>query len=166
MILGFFFNKNFINLEWFLGSRERRDLWCSDKSEKACGAGHAYLNPMRHCLNLTVRGQVHVRKILFDGKKAIGVEAESGGEIFTVGAGRVVLSSGAIRSPQLLMLSGIGPKEQLEQFGIPQIHLGKHLVCKWCCWFKLWSGTWTRSRFYLLPTRSRNSWCSMWCLFA
>ena len=81
----------------------------------------AYLNPMRHCLNLTVRGQVHVRKILFDGKKAVGVEAESGGEIFTVGAGRVVLSSGAIRSPQLLMLSGIGPKEQLEQFGIPQI---------------------------------------------
>ncbi len=81
----------------------------------------AYLNPMRHCLNLTVRGQVHVRKILFDGKKAIGVEAESGGEIFTVGAGRVVLSSGAIRSPQLLMLSGIGPKEQLEQFGITQI---------------------------------------------
>jgi choline dehydrogenase-like flavoprotein len=80
-----------------------------------------HLNPMRHCLNLTVRGQVYVRKVLFDGKKAVGVEAESGGEIFTVQADRVVLSSGAIRSPQLLLLSGIGPKDQLERFGISQI---------------------------------------------
>ena len=41
-----------------------------------------YLNPIRHCLNLTVRGGVYVRKILFEGLKAVGVEAESGGEIF------------------------------------------------------------------------------------
>jgi choline dehydrogenase len=80
-----------------------------------------HLNPMRHCLNLTVRGQVYVRKVLFEGNKAIGVEAESGGEVFIVQSERVVLSSGAIRSPQLLMLSGIGPKAQLEQFGIQQI---------------------------------------------
>lgn len=80
-----------------------------------------HLNPMRHCLNLTVRGGVFVRKVLFEGSKAVGVEAESGGETFTVEAERVVLSSGAIRSPQLLMLSGIGPKDQLEQFGIPLV---------------------------------------------
>ena len=80
-----------------------------------------YLNPMRHRLNLTVRGEVYVRKILFHGSKAIGVEAESGGETFTVEAERVVLSAGAIRSPQLLMLSGIGPQDQLEQFNIPLI---------------------------------------------
>ena len=49
------------------------------------------------------------------------MEAESGGEVFTLYAERVVLSAGAIRSPQLLMLSGIGPKDQLEQFGIPMI---------------------------------------------
>ncbi|MDA0733794.1 MAG: mycofactocin system GMC family oxidoreductase MftG [Chloroflexi bacterium] len=84
-------------------------------------AAITHLSPMRHCLNLTVRGGVYVRKILFEGLKAVGVEAESGGEVFTVEAHRVVLSSGAIRSPQLLMLSGIGPKDQLEQFGIPQI---------------------------------------------
>ena len=81
-----------------------------------------YLNPIRHCLNLTVRGGVYVRKILFEGLKAVGVEAESGGEIFTVRADRVVLSAGAIRSPQLLLLSGIGPSDQLEQFGIPLVH--------------------------------------------
>ena len=80
-----------------------------------------HLNPMRHCLNLTVRGGVFVRKVLFEGSKAIGVEAESGGEVFTLEGDRVVLSAGAIRSPQMLMLSGIGPKDELEQFGIPLV---------------------------------------------
>ena len=85
-------------------------------------AAMTHLNPMRHRLNLTVRGNVYVRRVLFDGAKAVGVEAESGGEIFTVSAHRVVLSSGAIRSPQLLMLSGVGPKDHLQQFAIPVIH--------------------------------------------
>ena len=80
-----------------------------------------HLNPMRHCLNLTVRGGVFVRKVLFEGSKAVGVEAESGGEVFTLEGDRVVLSAGAIRSPQMLMLSGIGPKDDLEQFGIPLV---------------------------------------------
>ncbi|MDE2939841.1 MAG: mycofactocin system GMC family oxidoreductase MftG [Chloroflexota bacterium] len=79
----------------------------------------AHLSPMRHRLNLTVRGEVYVQKILFEGRRAVGVEAVSGGEAFQVFGERVVLCSGAIRSPQLLMLSGIGPREQLEEFGIP-----------------------------------------------
>ncbi len=78
-----------------------------------------HLNPMRHCLNLTVRGGVFVRKVVIKDGKAVGVEAESGGEVFHVAADRVVLSAGAIRSPQLLMLSGIGAKDQLQKFGIP-----------------------------------------------
>ena len=82
----------------------------------------AYLSQVRHRLNLTVRGEVHVRKVLFDGSRAVGVEAESGGEVFTVEAEKVVLSSGALRSPQLLMLSGIGPKDHLAEFGIPVIN--------------------------------------------
>src|SRR6202043_2001451 len=53
--------------------------------------------------------------------KAVGVEAESGGRVFHVEAHRVVLSAGAIRSPHLLMLSGIGPEHHLQQFGIPVI---------------------------------------------
>ena len=81
-----------------------------------------YLNPMRHRLNLTVRGSVAVRKILIEDRKAVGVEAESGGEIFNIEADRVVLSAGAIKSPHLLMLSGIGPVEQLKQYGIDQVH--------------------------------------------
>ena len=76
-------------------------------------AALTHLNPMRHRLNLTVRGNVLVRKVLIEGTKAVGVEAESGGEVFNIEAGRVVLSAGAIKSPHLLMLSGIGPKDQL-----------------------------------------------------
>ena len=78
-----------------------------------------HLAPVRHYLNLTVRGQVFVRKILVKDGKAVGVEAESGGKVFEVEADRVVLSAGAIRSPHLLMLSGIGPEDHLKEFGIP-----------------------------------------------
>ena len=81
-----------------------------------------HLNPMRHRLNLTVRGGVFVRKVLIKDLKAVGVEAESGGEVFNIEADRVVLSAGAIKSPHLLMLSGIGPEDQLQQFGIPTVH--------------------------------------------
>jgi choline dehydrogenase len=81
-----------------------------------------HLNQMRHYLNLTVRGRVFVRKILIKDLKAVGVEAESGGEVFNIEADRVVLSAGAIKSPHLLMLSGIGPEDQLQPFGIPTVH--------------------------------------------
>jgi choline dehydrogenase len=80
-----------------------------------------HLNPVRHHLNLTVRGGVFVRKILIRDGEVVGVEAESGGEVFQVEAGRVVLSAGGIRSPHLLMLSGVGPEDQLRQFGIPVV---------------------------------------------
>ena len=78
-----------------------------------------HLNPVRHRLNLTVRGNVFVRRVLIKDRQAVGVEVESGGEIFKVESGSVVLSAGALKSPHLLMLSGIGPKDQLESFGVP-----------------------------------------------
>ena len=80
-----------------------------------------HLNPVRHYLNLTVRGGVFVRKIVIEDGKVAGVEAESGGTMFRIDAGQVVLSAGAIRSPHLLMLSGIGPEDHLRAFGIPVI---------------------------------------------
>ena len=81
-----------------------------------------HLSPARHRLNLTVRGDVFVRRVLFEGNKAIGVEAESGGETFVLEAEKIVLSAGALKSPHILMLSGVGPRDQLEQFGIPVVH--------------------------------------------
>jgi choline dehydrogenase len=80
-----------------------------------------YVNPNRHRLNLTIRGNVLVRRILFEGAKAVGVEVESGGEIFTVEAEQIVLCAGAVASPHLLMLSGVGPAEHLSSFGIPVV---------------------------------------------
>ncbi len=90
-----------------------------------------YLDMARHRLNFTIRGNVICRRILFDGKRAVGVEAESGGEVFTVEGNEIILSSGAVASPQILMLSGVGPKDHLESFGIPAVHdspgVGKNL---------------------------------------
>ena len=80
-----------------------------------------HLQPMRHYLNLTVRGGVFVRKIVIQDGKAVGVEAERGEGVHRRSR-RVVLSAGAIKSPHLLMLSGIGPEDQLQQFGIPTVH--------------------------------------------
>ena len=77
-----------------------------------------YLDMARHRLNFTIRANVTARRILFEGKRAIGIEVESGGEVFNVEGDEIVVSSGAVASPQLLMLSGIGPAEHLRSFGI------------------------------------------------
>ena len=81
-----------------------------------------YLNLARHRLNLTVRGNVTARKILFEGKRAVGVEAESGGQRFAVEGDQLILSTGAVGSPQILMLSGVGPAEHLSSMGIRLVH--------------------------------------------
>ena len=81
-----------------------------------------YLDSCRHRLNLTIKGGVLVKKVLFDGKRATGIEAESGGENFTVEGDEIILSAGAVASPQLLMLSGVGPGGNLASVGIPLVH--------------------------------------------
>ena len=80
-----------------------------------------YINPNRHRLNLTIRPNVQVQRILFEGARAVGVQVESGGEVFAVEGGQIVLCAGAVASPQLLMLSGVGPAEQLERLGLPVV---------------------------------------------
>lgn len=82
----------------------------------------AYLDPARHRLNLTIKGNVMVRRLLFDGKRAIGVEVESGGERFIIEGEQIVLSGGAIGSPHVLLLSGVGPAAQLQSVGVPVVH--------------------------------------------
>ena len=77
-----------------------------------------YLAGARHRLNLTIRADCRVHRIIIEGGRAVGVAAESGGEMFEVRAGEVILSAGAVVSPQLLMLSGIGPAEHLAEHGI------------------------------------------------
>jgi len=81
-----------------------------------------YLNPVRHRLNLTVRSGVTAHRLIFDGQRAIGVQVESGGDVFVVEGDEIICSGGAVGSPQLLLLSGIGPAGHLQEMGITLHH--------------------------------------------
>ncbi len=75
----------------------------------------AYLSPRRGLAELTVRGGVTVRRVLVEGGRAVGVETADG----VVRAAEVVLSAGAVGSPHLLLVSGIGPADELRAAGVP-----------------------------------------------
>ena len=86
-------------------------------------AYRAYLWPARGRANLEIRTHAHARRVLFDGKRATGVEYTRDGRTERVRAARAVVSSaGAFGSPQLLMLSGIGPAQHLRALGLPVVH--------------------------------------------
>ncbi|MCS5588422.1 MAG: choline dehydrogenase [Candidatus Thioglobus sp.] len=92
----------------------------------------AYLRPVMSRKNLTVIMNAHVTRILFEGKRASGVEYKKSGNLNQVNAKReVVLSSGAVNSPQLLQLSGVGPESVLKEANVSVIHhspaVGKNL---------------------------------------
>ncbi|UGT62410.1 GMC family oxidoreductase [Nocardia asteroides] len=81
-----------------------------------------YLRPALRRPNLRVRTEAQATRVLFDGTRAVGVEYRHGGATKVVRARReVVLSGGAINSPQLLLLSGIGDADQLAAHGIPVV---------------------------------------------
>ncbi|CAI8010464.1 Uncharacterized GMC-type oxidoreductase in thcA 5'region [Geodia barretti] len=80
-----------------------------------------YLDQARHRLNLTIRPNCLVHRLIFEGNRATGVELESGGETFTVEGEEIILSAGAIGSPQILLLSGVGPADHLSSLGIPVV---------------------------------------------
>ncbi|MFB6846626.1 choline dehydrogenase [Streptomyces sp. NPDC056373] len=86
-------------------------------------AAKAYLKPARKRPNLTVTTRALVTRVLFEGKRAVGVEYRRGrGRPQRVRAGEVILSGGAINSPQLLQLSGIGNAEELAALGVDVVH--------------------------------------------
>jgi choline dehydrogenase-like flavoprotein len=83
----------------------------------------AYLTPNLHRPNLQVITDAHTTRLLMEGRRAVGVEYRQGGERRQLKAAREVLvCGGALMSPQLLMLSGIGPAAQLRQHGIAVVH--------------------------------------------
>jgi choline dehydrogenase len=80
----------------------------------------AFLHPVRERSNLTVLTHTYALRILFDDSRAVGVEVAHDNDVTQLRAAReVVVSAGAYYSPQLLMLSGIGPEDQLTPMGIP-----------------------------------------------
>lgn len=82
-------------------------------------SNRAYIDPIRTRTNLHIKTKSFVTKILFDSKRAIGVQYSAHGNTFSVTASKeVILSAGAIQSPQILMLSGIGRANHLREHGI------------------------------------------------
>lgn len=103
------------------------------KDGQRCSAAKAYLTPNRHRQNLHIETHAHATRILFDGKRAVGIEFVQNGVKRTLRARHeLILSSGAFNSPQLLLLSGVGPTDQLLKFDIPVVHdlpgVGQNLV--------------------------------------
>ncbi len=95
-------------------------------------AAKAYLHPAKKRPALTIVTNAHVIRILFDGVKAVGVEyLKRGKKVQAFARKEVILSGGAINSPQLLMLSGIGPAKTLSRLGIQVLldnpAVGRHL---------------------------------------
>lgn len=81
-------------------------------------AARSFLKPIRNRKNLTVEVNALVERIVITDKRATGVRYEQNGQTIEVTAGEVILSAGAINSPQVLMLSGIGPADELSKHGI------------------------------------------------
>ncbi|HLQ47449.1 MAG TPA: choline dehydrogenase [Candidatus Dormibacteraeota bacterium] len=95
-------------------------------------ASRAYLHPVMTRPNLTVTTRAFVTRILFEGRRAVGVEySVRGGTVKRALGGEVILAGGAINSPQILQLSGVGPAALLEPLGVPVVHdlagVGEHL---------------------------------------
>ncbi|RWG76725.1 MAG: choline dehydrogenase [Mesorhizobium sp.] len=93
------------------------------KNGRRMSAARAFLRPAMKRGNVRVEMNALATKILFEGKRGVGVEYEQNGETKTARAGReVILSGGSINSPQLLQLSGVGPTALLGGLGIPVVH--------------------------------------------
>lgn len=102
------------------------------QTRQRCSVVDAFINPLRHDARLTLVTGAQVEEVLFDGTCASGVRYRQDGQPRQARASReVILAAGAYQTPKLLMLSGIGPQEQLKQHGIAVRHalpgVGKNL---------------------------------------
>jgi choline dehydrogenase len=82
----------------------------------------AYLNSARNRPNLTIVSEAPVHSLVLAGKKAEGIRYEKDGQIQTALGGQILLTAGVYHSPQILMLSGIGPEAELKKHGVPLVH--------------------------------------------
>jgi choline dehydrogenase-like flavoprotein len=95
----------------------------TQKGGERCSNARAYLREAEGRKNLTIRTGVHATRVLLDGKRAAGVRVfESGRYVDVLAQREVILAAGAIGSPQLLLLSGIGPKEEIQKHGLAVAH--------------------------------------------
>jgi choline dehydrogenase len=93
------------------------------RNGRRCSTAVGYLRPAMQRANLRVVTEAFTEKVLLEGRRAIGVSFRRNGRLCMARAAReVILCGGAVNSPQLLMLSGIGPQPHLAEFGVPFVH--------------------------------------------
>ncbi|XP_035225710.1 glucose dehydrogenase [FAD, quinone]-like [Stegodyphus dumicola] len=111
------------------------DLQATIRRGQRCSTAKAYLVPSDHRENLDIVAEAFVKKIIIDNHQAQGVIFDFEGKEREVRAFKeVILSAGTVNSAQLLMLSGIGPQEELEKFNIPlvaDLPVGRNLQDHW-----------------------------------
>ncbi|MBO9714085.1 GMC family oxidoreductase N-terminal domain-containing protein [Sphingomonas sp.] len=93
----------------------------TQKRGERWSAARAYLGDAARRTNLSVVTEAMVDRVIFEEGRAAGVAYRVGGEARTVRAKRVIMAAGAFQTPQLMMLSGLGPGEHLQRFGIPVV---------------------------------------------
>lgn len=92
------------------------------KNGRRWSASSAYLKPVLGRKNLEIICGAHASKILFSGKRAVGIEYLQGNKVCKVTAGEIICCGGAINTPQLLQLSGIGNADLLKSVGVDVVH--------------------------------------------
>ena len=102
------------------------------KGGRRMSAARAFLRPAMRRANVQVETEALATRILFEGRRAVGIEYRQGGQTRTARAGReVILATGSVNTPQLLELSGVGDPALLGSLGIPLVHanpnVGEHL---------------------------------------
>ena len=91
------------------------------KKGRRWSSARAYLHPVKGRKNLTIKTRHQVNKVIFEGDKAVGVEVRVGKKIVEYRGHETILCGGAINTPQVLQLSGIGPSGLLNRLGIPVV---------------------------------------------
>lgn len=91
------------------------------KKGRRWSSARAYLHPVKHRKNLTIKTRHQVNKVIFEGDKAVGVEVRIGKKVVEYRGHEMILCGGAINTPQVLQLSGIGPAPLLTKHGIPVV---------------------------------------------
>ena len=95
-----------------------RTIWRGWRQSSAI----AFLNPIKHRPNLQILTGASVEKVLFEGKRAVGLRINENGAVRELRGREIILSAGALNTPKLLMLSGVGPAAQLAAHGIDIVH--------------------------------------------
>jgi choline dehydrogenase len=119
-----------------VNGKERRGIGHTqatvDRGGRRVSAASAFLAPARNRANLTVLTKAHVRRVLFEGTRAIGVSCDHEGKDIEFRGGEVIVCSGVLQSPKLLQLSGIGDAGLLAKHCVPVVsnlpHVGRNMV--------------------------------------